>query len=459
MQAVPGSRNKLIVLASSTVALVLMIMLARVAIATSPAADDYCNRVLVDGDGIAGALRWLWFEWSGRLVTGVPLNLAFALVDLPAMRWVSLALACLFALAAYQIASLLAIEARALRWPLAAFVLAALAVGLYHLLGQAVFWATGGIVYVLPLVLALLWLTPVRRIVHGALPREGAAYGFVLGLAVGNSIELVLPILAAYVALVVPSRWDSLSAVARRALGFRVAGAIVGAAVLVAAPGNYARARVTPDSFRFEPQYVVAQYLHMLDEIAMSVWPMLAIIGALAIASLLVANRVSATSTAHERPSPVREAGALALGAFASIVPVLAAPAQFAPRNGIYLLVFALVAALLPLVAYAQRARWHPFVSAAFIGLAATGTVLMSAPLAADARLSSEYRDRLLARDLTLRRIALPTQVDAVVTRIDLPVPPTLHYIELSTNVTEWINVCIAKHYGLRSIALVPSVR
>ena len=65
----------------------------------------------------------------------------------------------------------------------------------------------------------------------------------------------------------------------------------------------------------------------------------------------------------------------------------------------------------------------------------------------------------LTARDLTLRHIALPTQVDAVVTRIDLPVPPTLHYIELSTNVTEWINVCIAKHYGLRSIVLDPTVR
>src|SRR6266576_2784783 len=160
MEAAQGADSKPIVLASSAVALALMVVLAKVALATWPTADDYCNSVLVRDDGVAGALRWLWFEWSGRLVTGVPLYLAFALVDLPAMRWVSLALACLFALAAYQIASLLAIEARALRWPLAAFVLAALAVGLYHLLGQTVFWATGGIVYVLPLVLALLWLTP-----------------------------------------------------------------------------------------------------------------------------------------------------------------------------------------------------------------------------------------------------------------------------------------------------------
>src|SRR5439155_4469346 len=237
MQAVPGSGSKLVVLASSTIALVLMVMLARVALATWPTGDDYCNRVLVDDNGVAGALRWLFFEWSGRLISSAALYSTFALVDLPALRWVSFALACLFALAAWLIASLVALEDRALRWPLWAFVLAALAVGLYPLLGQTVFWATGGIVYMLPLVLTLVWLVPVRRIVHGGLPRGGTAYGFVLGLVVGNSIELVLPILAAYVALVVPSRWENLSATARRALGFRVAGMIVGALVLVAAPG------------------------------------------------------------------------------------------------------------------------------------------------------------------------------------------------------------------------------
>src|SRR5436305_10031943 len=117
MQAVPGSGSKLVVLASSTIALVLMVMLARVALATWPTADDYCNSVLVRDDGVAGALRWLFFEWSGRLVSGVPLYLAFALVDMPALRWISLALACLFALAAWLIASFLAIEDRDFRWP------------------------------------------------------------------------------------------------------------------------------------------------------------------------------------------------------------------------------------------------------------------------------------------------------------------------------------------------------
>ena len=459
MEAAQGADSKPIVLASSAVALALMVVLAKVALATWPTADDYCNSVLVGDKGIAGALRWLFFEWSGRLASGVPLYLAFALVDIPALRWISLALACLFALAAWLIASFLAIEDRDFRWPLSAFVFAALALGLYRLLGQAVFWSTGGIVYIVPLVLTLVWLVPVRRMLRGALPRGGPAYGFVLGLVVGNSIELVLPIVAAYVALVVPNRWQTLSAITRRALGFRVGGLIAGAAVLLAAPGNYARAKVTPDSFRFEPQYVVTQYLHMLDEIAMRAWPMVAIIGALAVASLLIANRLRGAPAAHESPSAMREAGALAIGAFASIVPVLAAPAQFAPRNGIYLLVFAFVAALVPLAAYAQQSRWRRFVSVSFVGLAAAGTVIVSASLVADARLSEAFRERLLARDRTLRQMAHDNPIDATVPPIGLTVPRTLHFVEVDADRKQWNNVCTAKYYGLRSIALDPTVR
>ena len=155
----------------------------------------------------------------------------------------------------------------------------------------------------------------------------------------------------------------------------------------------------------------------------------------------------------------MREAGALAIGASASIIPVLAAPAQFAPRNGIYLLVFMLVAALVPLVAYVQRARWHPFVSAAFIGLAGAGTVVVGAPLAADAGLSDAFRDRLLTRDRALRQTPEADQADATVPPVGLPVPRTLHFVEVEPDRSQWNNLCVAKYYGLRSIALEPKAR
>src|SRR5262249_42786626 len=127
MDAVPTERDRLAVHASSAVVLVLVIALAAVALASWPTADDYCNRVMVAEKGVGGAIQWLFFTWSGRLVSGAPLYLTFSLVDLPALRWVSLALAGTLTLAAWQTASFLALEDRALRWPLFAFILASLA--------------------------------------------------------------------------------------------------------------------------------------------------------------------------------------------------------------------------------------------------------------------------------------------------------------------------------------------
>lgn len=447
------------ILVSSVAVFVVAVALAAVALASWPTADDYCNRVVVAERGIGGAIRWLFFEWSGRLISGAALYLTFALVDLPPLHWVSLMLACLLVLASWQMASLLALRGRVIRGPLSAFILAALVVGLYRLLGQTVFWATGGVVYMIPLVLTLLWLVPLRRLLHGTSPLHGNAYGFALGFAVGNSIELVLPPLAMYVALVVSCRWQSLPVMARRAIGWRVAGVAAGALLLIAAPGNYARATATPDSFRLEPWVLLSQYVRMLHEIAATAWPMVAIIFAVAAASLIASYRARRVEAAGEEPSPLREAGALATGALLSIVPVLAVPAQFAPRNGLYLLVFAFIAALLPLMRHVDQAPPHRVALPAFAGLA-MGLALIASPwLATDAQLATAIRDRQVERDHALRQLAQARQVDAVVAPIGLAAPPTLHYIDVSPDSTKSNNVCTAKYYGLHSIALEPTAR
>ena len=219
--------------------------------------------------------------------------------------------------------------------------------------------------------------------------------------------------------------------------------------LLIAAPGNYARAQVTPDSFRFDPYYLAAQYLRMLSEIAMNAWPMIVVIGALTIASIAVS---SLSSHAGNR-CVLREVAALAVGAAASIVPVLAAPPQFAPRNGLYLLVFALIASMMPLLS-ARRAISHRFTAPALLVFASLGSVAASIPLIADARQSEALRAQLIARDRTLRHLPHASEVDATVARIDLARPATLHFIDVAPDRKQWNNVCTAKYYGLRSIAL-----
>jgi len=455
-----GARAKVMVAGSAIVIAALFIVLASVAFETWPTADDYCNSVLVAQSGVAGALRWLFFEWSGRLVSGVPLYATFAWIDLPALHWVSVALVGLLAVAAYQAATLVAGEDRPLRWPLCAFIFAALVLGLYRLLGQAVLWSTGGIVYSVPLVVALLWFESVRRLSQGRDARGGELYGFILGIVTGNSIELVWPILIAYVVIVVPSRWNALAPLARRGLVLRIGGLAIGMLALIVAPGNYARAKVTPGSFALEPGYLLTQYFTMLKAIMQIAWPMVAIIIVTATAALLAWNQTRKIAKTSVEPSPLREAAAIAAGALLSIVPVLAVPAQFAPRNGFYLLIFALLAALVPLVACARHARWRAFAAPALLILAALGAAAISVPLLADASQSSAFRDRQAARDRALRELPQRSSVDAIVPPIGLwPVPRTLHFVEVEPDRSQWNNVCTAKYYGLRSIALEPKAR
>src|SRR5438477_492148 len=136
------------------------------------------------------------------------------------------------------------------------------------------------------------------------------------------------------------------------------------------------------------------------------------------------------------------------------------ARAQFAPRNEFYFLLFALLAALVPLVACARHARWRAFAAPTLLSLAALGAAAISVPLLADASQSSAFRDRQAARDRALRELPQRSSVDAIVPPIGLwPVPRTLHFVEVEPDRSQWNNVCTAKYYGLRSIALEPKAR
>src|SRR5262245_21148375 len=82
MEPIAGGRNPFFLLASMIVVCALVVVFAGVALASWPTADDYCNRVMVAERGVDGAMRWLFSEWSGRLVTSSVLYSTFALVDL-----------------------------------------------------------------------------------------------------------------------------------------------------------------------------------------------------------------------------------------------------------------------------------------------------------------------------------------------------------------------------------------
>ena len=70
---------------------------------------------------------------------------------------------------------------------------------------------------------------------------------------------------------------------------------------------------------------------------------------------------------------------------------------------------------------------------------------------------SRAIRDRQVARDVQLRDVARSRDRDASVAPIGLRVPRTLRYVDVGTDRNQWNNLCTAKYYGLRSIALDPA--
>ncbi len=436
--------------AASAAALVLVaIALVRLAWANWPSADDYCNCVLARLLGVDGALQWLYTQWSGRLVTGLPLYALAAILDVAHLRWISVAMAGGLVLAAWQIATFVDARERWWLWPV---VLCVLVPGIYALLGQTVYWPTGAIVYGLPLLLLLHWLNGLRA--APAPGRRHVAYWFVVSVLLGNSIELVLPIAGCYLACAM-WRWWRAAPDARPALVARGIGLACGFAILVAAPGNYLRANATPGSFNVDARFLADAYAGMLVttlRTGMALFAGVIVLLAIAFVGRAVA-RTRLAADAATVSGRACEAGALALGGVLSLVPVLAAPAQFAPRNGLYLLVALLASALLLLLPVLRGAGGAARNIAALVALAAA--VAIAVQLGADYDLASARRHEQLARDAGLR--AGERFTERVVGPIRAPAPVTVHAVDIATDPGQIVNWCVAVYYELRSIRLDPA--
>jgi hypothetical protein len=442
------------------VALALAVVLAFLGAAIWPAADDFCSRMFVDSDGVKGALEWLWGNWSGRLATSAVLYSLLALLPMEQLRWVSVVLGLLLPVLAWQMATFWKPAAH-LRLPLFAVILAVLCWGLYPLMGQTVFWFTGGIVYLLPLILLLHWLGSVRTLLaEGEGTPRNAIYWFVLSVFVGNSIELVWPVLFAYLVLNLPRAWRTLLPPVRRAIVWRTGGLLLGAALLLASPGNYRRARVLPGSFEFDWSYLADRYVTMLQQ---SLLNAILLWGGL-LALLIVAGLLGALLRDRGGPIPANEyrareewraIGSFVAGALLSLTPVLPVPAFYTPRNALYLDVFLLLAG----IGVAVRLLWQP--AAASASAWATSTLAVLALLIAGLGAPRLYRDidpaRTLRTELQARDSFLQDAHARGVRNVKLPAvkaaaPSTVHFVDFFEDPKEWLNWCSARYYKLDSI-------
>jgi len=447
-EGVPAQQSAVIAAAGAGAALVIAASLLAFAAVNWPSADDFCNTVLVKEGGISGAMHWLYTQWSGRLLTGIALYSTFATVDIPSLRDVSVLLAALFLLCVWQVSTFVAPRDTPARLVVAGFTVAALTLGLYGVLGQAVFWPTGGIVYLIPLVLLLHWLHGMRNLLDDGTRSTHALYWLAISIALGNSIELVIPVAIVYAVVVTWPRWRSLSPAQRRSVVLRVIGIALGASVLVSAPGNFLRGNATPNSFDLSPALLLREYARLLATALRTGGIIVVLAMILASIGLVLASRRRMLAETRWR-----ESLALALGGLATLVPVLAAPAQFAPRNGLYLLVCLLVAGLLMFVPQLERGRGASFAYACLAAAAMAGALIVAERMVKDFELASLRRDQHIARDSLLRDPG--NRGRAIVVKPIRPYPPaTLHAIDITPDRGQIVNQCVARYYDLASVEL-----
>jgi hypothetical protein len=424
---------------------------------TSPSTDDFCNRLIATSQSLPAAVLAAYGDWTGRVVTTALLYATLAAFDLFALEPIGVALAILFNVAALQVATLATVGSGALRAPVvAAVAMVAMMIGLYPLTGQAVFWVTGGIVYTVPLVLLLTWLISMRRLFVDDDCGFGALAGFMLGVLVGNAIELVVPIALVYGGSMLWMKRQALSVAARRVALWRLAGVATGALALALAPGNLKRAGATPGSLGAEPANVGPELLRMVSTMLDVGLPMLAGALVVALAGAMAARSSAADDRGQFERGAATEAMLFALGGIASLAPVLLAPAQFTPRNVYFALVALLAAALVFAIPRLSRLRAAPLALSVVAFAGAVGSAVVYGRHIGEAR---AIHASLVDQDHRLREAARAGVRDVVLPPVRIVPPPTVHFIELSTDASRWDNRCVARYYRLESVRISGDVR
>jgi Family of unknown function (DUF6056) len=411
-----------------------------------PAADDfgYWNLARSSGSPLAFASQ-MYETWSGRLFTHFLNGLVFsrpdlfwALAILPALAFALLPLALLADLESFD--QRLTAPAR---WIVASLTLAALFVALLPYLSECVFWLTGGLVYVVPLLASLAWL---RALTRQAWPnRAGPAALLLATLPVSLMCEQTSAALIAVAVLfaVLRKRPTRLYAVA-------VVLMIVGSIILVTAPGNAARATNGPHGLSYSPVALLNNYaMVMAASWARYVGP---VIAGLAVGLVSAFLR---RGTAVNRRGVAQWTLVMFAAAVSATVPLAAVPDFASSRTAFIPGAFLLVASAgggsmlaEAFVANGSMARTLGIslatcLLAAYVGLAMLGWN--------EARV---LRPQLATRWETFAR-ATGTGAEVSVPRLTGREPLLFFAPDLSADPTYWANTSVADFFRLKSVRTV----
>jgi hypothetical protein len=455
-----------------------VVALAVVGLFSRYAADDYCTAGQLHVLGLVETQSRLYVGWSGRfaatlLVTLVELIGPLAVPFLPAA-----ALVAWLAAATWAVGSL----AAASGWRLAvlpstvvATVLVVATLQTTADLPQVVYWQTGQVTYLAPLVLATAYVAWLAHVGSSGAVRWPAAVGvsFALTLLAGGTSETFA---AAQVTALALAVLISLLAGARLGRGRLQAmllvgllGALLALAIVAVSPGNNVRQETAA---RTPLSVALPQALEFTQG-----WLRLTFARPHAVVLLLLIGIPAAISAATERPTSgssrwltlVAGVVAITLVILACMLPAFYALGSNPPGRAQVIPQYVLVCSLAALgwfLGAATASRLGPILRSPAPGWVAVGALLVllglgPLPMARDvlqqiapARAYAAAWDQLDAEVRAERNHG----VQDVTVR---PLPPTgmVHNLDfVGPNRRDWFNECVARYYDLNTIASTLSV-
>lgn len=436
---------------------------------TRYAADDYCTASQLVTSGLVAAQSHLYLGWSGRFSASL-FNTALELFGVTALRLVpALALVLWGVAATWTICEL----AHAAGWRPSLAAAAALG-GLlvYATLAmtadtpQNLFWQTGLVTYLLPLILATCFVGWLARPGSSAPARYGVS--FVLALVAGGTSETFAAAQVVALGLAVAA---ALLARQRRLSGMLVAGllgAVVAAGVVAIAPGNEVRQATgarTPLSVAIPLALEFTQGWLRLT-FARPHAAVLALLVAIPAATAALTGRSSARASMRPLLVVAVFGGALIV-VFACVLPAYYALSTNPPGRAQLIPEYVVVCAMAlagwclgaALAAQLRGGLRRPLLAvAAYVVMAALlglGPLRTAAETLGQFGAASAYAAEWDRRDLEIR--ADRERGAADVTVAPLPSTGSVRNLDwLGPDRDDWFNQCVAGYYGVSSIAASP---
>jgi hypothetical protein len=426
-----------------------------------PIADDFCNMSRLRDVGIYEFTSHAYQNWTGRIFTTYILASVLAFVPIELTNYVIVIQASMFIASVWFAIGWLNIEGNFIEYKkknyfLLFFLIFYLFLTYSHVVGEAVYWLTGSIVYVTPLFLLTAtkpFLEWISKKISYSLVKFSAI--FIWFLFLGNSIELLtIPSFFMTFYLLYKASFPALEK--RKFYLASLLGYFVGTCVLIFSPGNYSRAASVHKNIIIDFSSIIINFIKTLKILAtsmdrysfVSVYPIILII--LGIITFFVCRKSNSLKNKTLKINYLNTIFFFCI-AYLSYIPMIFAVDFFANRTFIYFFFFHTISSIYLIKQFFLFLKFNVEKSIFYVSLALFSLFSFKlAPQFQEARIANQNflirHNHLLesrGEDVSVNKIVDPKKVS------------NLYVNDISIDRTHWINSCLSEYYELKSVRLL----